>query len=830
MLRTLAYRVPASVLGDVVTYPLSEEFVHAWDQLPRRDGRGQQAPRPYASLAAALRAVTCQPVRLFAERELDERDREQGTRALLLSTQPIEPRRLAVAVRAWERQVQGSKDTSTLASLLPDPDPPRAVASSVDHQKAAPPRAPGWVFDVAAWEAARRLSAHPLQLDGHAPVRLRLDSEGDLLAWDDPVAHTARNGQQGHALVRISAKVITVPGVTDLLLAFHAQLTRLDRRWNGVKHAWIDRDDPQAPVLRVGVQSRRLGETWITSPSDFTAEVVEACGLEVLSLPPTLTQPPGAVRAIVPRSVPHLVGKGVGPRFLLRLADHIERHLPELMPLRYERTAISASRPSARTRARHGILEDRRQRIPLVELPSAIIASGHQHLRVVFLYATPQTRHRMTAALSQWTGLSAAQPDDDLIPFGDRASLVFHHVPEPLKHGPQSRNALLTDAPGLHAGDETMVAALIETEWSTEREIADDAKPQLRRLLAQHGIVTQFLDRRDPAPKPDDDHAVHAALRDLLRSAGLLDRRLALATARPNLTNGLKSPVLLVGLHARSQTTQHGKPRFVTTAVALRAQPDLASPWTATMYSDQDGWTSYARGLTHFHAGNLGRVDLGRHAESADKSRAYVSGVLDALQPSESVVIFVDAEAWRTVFPGLQNARFGNSLLPGDNLRAAGRDVAVVRCNTGNEVPRPVTRVGEPPAPADPAKPATPGAGLYTLSSASVPTWLLAGASRTYRAKGGSLGASYTRWTLPDHLAGKKGEDWHSYTATEIAVACHGTWQPEALAALTARLCDQTVAWEDRTRLPAPLHLARVADLTHPDFRTREDVLENRQP
>jgi hypothetical protein len=41
---------------------------------------------------------------------------------------------------------------------------------------------------------------------------------------------------------------------------------------------------------------------------------------------------------------------------------------------------------------------------------------------------------------------------------------------------------------------------------------------------------------------------------------------------------------------------------------------------------------------------------------------------------------------------------------------------------------------------------------------------------------------------------------------------------------LTARLCDHTITWDDRTLAPMPLHLATRADLTHPGHRAEDDA------
>ncbi|MFI0470182.1 RNaseH domain-containing protein [Saccharopolyspora sp. 5N102] len=74
------------------------------------------------------------------------------------------------------------------------------------------------------------------------------------------------------------------------------------------------------------------------------------------------------------------------------------------------------------------------------------------------------------------------------------------------------------------------------------------------------------------------------------------------------------------------------------------------------------------------------------------------------------IILFVDALSARTIRPGLQNTRYANDTLPGDTLRAAGKDVAIIRCNASAEIGRPVTRQDESRSPADPLQ---PGAKSY---------------------------------------------------------------------------------------------------------------------
>jgi RNaseH domain of pPIWI_RE/MID domain of pPIWI_RE len=467
-------------------------------------------------------------------------------------------------------------------------------------------------------------------------------------------------------------------------------------------------------------------------------------------------------------------------------------------------------------------------------VPDAIHAAGFERLRVLCLYQSAAARKRMSTRLDDLAVSPAAIPDGDERQISERLSVVFHRTPELIAHGRHERRPLLDQLSGLN-GNDALTAAWVETVWNPSLRVDDDAKHQLRRLLATRGMISQFLatdppevtgrQRRSAAALR---HASAFALRDLLREAGVVDHRLANAASADDLVARLDQPAILVGIHARlQQSGGNGKPRLVVRVVALYADGDPTACWPIKMYSDTYGWQSYAPALADFHAGPIGSTEHGRRGAKAEATRLYVASILDALDPGVPVIIFTDAEATRTIWPGIQNGSFCAGAMPGDNLLAAGRDVAIVRCNTNDEVPRPVHRVRGGRRPGDPLKPATPARRIYRLADSSEAVWLLPGASRVYRAKGGDAGARYTRWTLPAELAHLRGDDWHGFTGTEIAIVRSATRDPLALAALTARLCDQAVAWDDRTRLPTPLHLGVAADQDHPDYRTPDNQLDD---
>ncbi|MFE3382851.1 RNaseH domain-containing protein, partial [Streptomyces anulatus] len=415
--------------------------------------------------------------------------------------------------------------------------------------------------------------------------------------------------------------------------------------------------------------------------------------------------------------------------------------------------------------------------------------------------------------------------------------VVTRHCPKLLAHDTVNRAASLRSL-NLPSGDDHLVAAWLETEYHPDVPRPEiDAKPHLRRLLGHLGVPTQFLateptvlpPKTNPSGTETKKHSARAALRDLLRATGVLDNRLLDSVIAGRRPHGLARKALLVGIHARRQQTgTDGKP-LVLTMVALYVDPDDLASCQVLVHSDRrQAWVRSAEGVADFHSGAIGTTRFGRTGEKTELTRDVVEarlGELLAMTPDGTpMVIFVDTQETRTIWPGLQNAQLNAGPLPGDKVRGGGADIAVVRLNTElSEIGRPVTRREKANMPSDPAKPAAPDRKVYRLPSADGRCWLFAGRSVSIKAKGGDKGAFHTRWTLPAGLTSQLTVPWHSYTGKEIVVVSPGSWSPEQLAGLTASLCEQAVSWDDRTQMPVPLHLAILLDDDHPDYRVSGD-------
>lgn len=197
-LHTLCYRIDPDTLGDLVLYPLTAEFLTAWDSFARlvntRPSHDEVSPS-YSAAAIALTAATNLPVRLFPRKELSRDDTATGVVALLVTTGVIDPWIMTTALRKFEQLSTGDHHSDTLAPLLQGIKPHvRPVRDFLRTDRdTAVVRAPGWVFHAARWNLAARIAAAPMVIDDHMPITLRLDTEGSLIAFDHPLTRASKN-------------------------------------------------------------------------------------------------------------------------------------------------------------------------------------------------------------------------------------------------------------------------------------------------------------------------------------------------------------------------------------------------------------------------------------------------------------------------------------------------------------------------------------------------------------------------------------------------------------------------------------------------------------
>ncbi|MCW2945399.1 MAG: hypothetical protein JWR24_2116 [Actinoallomurus sp.] len=819
MLITAAFRIPRELVGSLWVYPLPARFLDEFGRLSERwQQKNEHAKAPYASLATALSAVTGQPVRLLP------RTRWNAGDVMLITTRPIDPVILSTAVRVWERLARG-EDTNMLGPLLDGiTSGPQPIADVLDNPVRGRVVAESWVFDVLGWVIAERLSAQPIAFD-HAEIPFEIDTSGTLVAWQNPITKPRRKGSDARALMKITPQIKTLPGLEDLICTLDVGLTRLEESLYQVKNVWIDhgRSTGGSALLRLPVTRRRTGDGWETIFRDYSGDVVAACGLDPLPWGENvLAEHPDLVRAGRSVNDQHPIGVGVGPRTYRQLVAHAEQVLGA-RPVCYEQAA--EDRIGMRPRPVRVLAKAVADRLAPDVLDAALTAAGYERLRLVHLSASAPARERVRRELAEYrdAGTPLAAELGIVQPLTAKAEVVVYDVADLLAHDKVDRSELLTRAPLLKREDGALVLALVETEYAPEMVIPEDAKRPLRRTLAELGVASQFLAipphaMEEAIAEKERDYPAEAALKDLLmRCAGLTDDRMAKSVSLEPFP--LAGDTWLVGVHVRKQSAPRrgARSRLVATMVAVHAALD--SPWTFHLYVPGRGWLRAPEGLAAFHNGQIG-AEIGKQTNAFADLRERVERALAQLHDKRPVpiVMMVDGDATRRIWSGLTDLHLKTGALPGDSLPCAA-DIAVVRVGTDDTaVPRPVHRTEGNQPRTDPAQPAAPGNQLYVhTGDDGTRSWLLAKTSKTYSAGiEGRCGALYTRFTLPSNRMNLQRKPWHAFTGTEFVVARSGPFGEDVVAALTARLCAQPLSWDGRTRWPVPLHLARIADQTHP--------------
>ncbi|MDX3798953.1 RNaseH domain-containing protein [Streptomyces sp. AK04-3B] len=836
MITTLAFLFPHTALGTVTLYPLERDFGEAWSNLPTSGDAKNGKPRrpPYSGLAAALSAVSGQPVILMPH-SYERPDDELASPAVAVTTRAIAPDTLAMAVREWERRVRKGDDANTLAPLLAEAEVQHPnLASYVRGSDDGRPYAPGWFYRVAAWNFAQRLARNPLPVpNGPADlnVRWRMDTQGSLISWDHVIKRSILKPKRtGYAIHKLDFRVITLPG--EPLFALHVLPTfsRLATHWANTRTVFIDHGKGALLRMPIGHTKNSDGE-WVPYARNFASEVIEACGMDFTDWPTNegLSDLSGQIRALVPGPIPHPLGKGVGTRFNKILADHISATIkrPKITQVTFGRTDIELTRPTKGAVSRE-------------DLDHALVATCWDRVRIIALYNDGTTRRRMAETLAQYTDT----PDQPLDcsdrtdhPLTRRLAVHFRRLPALDRADAVDWHTELSALDELEDG--SLNGAWVETIWNPkpskrEREANQhrhDHKRDLRRALYDRGIVSQFLARQpEPEPNEDDDaeevkapkdYKAVNALRDLFFRLGFVDDRLCRVT-------DLTAEPILVGIHLRQQRVSNRRPggadrtQMVEILTALHTSSDSEQPWHLKTYDHHThDWRPQAEAEAAFGRGPIGRDGHARHEDGALLARQHIDSALKVLPSDRPLIIFVDTEACRTIWPGLQNIQFATGSLPGDDLQTDTRPVAVVAINTAyGEVPAPVENAASNRR--SPKRPPKPRDYLYQrTTSTGITSWYTAQASRSYEGFGsaGSIGGVYTRFTLPEEEQSLQRKDWHSFTAVQITVPRAAGHDPKQLASLAAQLCHQSLAWDARTRHPVPLHVAAALDRAHPEYR-----------
>lgn len=859
----LVFRFTPDLAGGVWYRRLPPEFGKAWRAFDNayRARSGRDVQPAHTAVSLALRGLLgghahFDPARgeLVTEKELDEQDLLDVVtlfHAFALDEEPDLSRPCELAEIAASAPVERLYIGDYLDGGPTQPCPP------------------GWVFETAVWAFTRALAQQPWQVDGRT-VQLRDDTGGALNAWNDLwLGHVRRPSAAGagiqtqarYAMARIAARLKTLPNVAHPVLLLDGTATRISPTLRGVSSVLVEQKAADAPLVRLALDGRIARHVNRAAAQTLAALSVDRAVLDLDDFTADGAKP-GRVRGIVPKSWRFAIGRGVGMHFHRELYRHVHEVFPQIR--------------TVGTRAVRGRLPaPRRERIEASAIADSLRAYGHTSLTVVCLWAKDVNRRRMLTELGDALGtdLTGRDPvDGETIVLSNAIRVAVKHAPELLAHGTTvDRAAFAALIPALRPEPGGLVAVLCETdsqrgvdhgataaEPPTEAEAraayrrylerrrqneAEDAKPQVRRLLARRGLVCQFLDhpkptRRSVKPPKHEDYPVRAAVIDLFRSAGLADDRFTHALSGVTVGEHPATALAHVGIHVRQQNkqTRSGKTKLVVTMTALVPPAMGETSWTLRGWAHRDRarWEPYPAACASFHAvtlevGSRNHDDLVKIADIVE----FALGTLtDTTLRGIPYILYTDGFTSRGVWPGLFNSRQSTTpsadrpWLPGATLPTAQRPLVVVRVNAETaETPRPVSAMtikidGDGRQNVTEWRTATKLFRVETDFGSPV-FWLSRVPAQFDGAGSGRLGENVTRWTVDEGPAVRR--TWYSMNTLEVyPIADLPDADLEAVAGATARLCRQTSGWDGQTTYPEPLHLARQMDLDHPEYRSAE--------
>jgi len=653
-LNTLAFRCAPELVGTagVFVRHLDEATRKLWDDFDRdckkRYGN-ESAQAPYSIATTVLSMMSGGYVCFTPDRN----------DPFLASLHPLDGRLLQRVFTLTYHLALG-KDIAAIDLAAPPelarriadlPEESHLLASYLEPTGNGQATAPNWLYSTVAWDLSRRLARQPWAISGSRTIRLRPDTTGGLVAFDDPW----ENDQGGrYALSRTSLTLATLPNISAPVLLLDSRVTRISSSLIFSSTALAEQPGKDHPLLEVALNGRGGARTInrlalqalgrlkmdysilhaISARSRREQELrAEAKKQNKPALFPR--EHPGQVWPVLPKNYSFPIGTGPGMHHLRLLHEHFTavfadqaeplemREVAMSLPHRptdpeniskqeYERRKAESDRVKAARKLNPELpkpdpIKPRGSAFPAPEsIVASVEAIGFRKLRIACLWYRDETRLRMLDTFCKTFGIPAGGLDphdgDEVSLHGEQITVVFHEAASFLQPGPSGNRTSALAATGamLPARDGVLTGAWCETEIPVAPADGDggqaspdelDAKPQTKNILAGMDVPNQYLLGRDDKgvirPKAKD-HPAEMALLDLYRSLGIIDDRIASAL-KPEKAGYPVDRVAHVGIHVRQQNRRPGESGQPKVVITASA---LVPPAAAGEAWTMLGWSS----------------------------------------------------------------------------------------------------------------------------------------------------------------------------------------------------------------------------------------------
>ena len=252
-LNTLAFRCTPGLVGtaEVSVRHFDEATWKLWDDFDRQCKKkygSESAQAPY-SIATTVLSMMGGGYVCFAP---DRKD------PFLASLHPIDGKLLRRVFTLTHRLALGQDiamidltDPPELAKRIAStPEERHPLASYLEAVGGTQATAPNWLYRTVAWELSLRLAREPWAISDSRTIRLRPDSTGGLVAFDDPW----ENEQGGrYALSRTALTLKTLPNISAPVLLLDSRVTRISSSLVFSATALAEQPGGDRPLLEVAL-------------------------------------------------------------------------------------------------------------------------------------------------------------------------------------------------------------------------------------------------------------------------------------------------------------------------------------------------------------------------------------------------------------------------------------------------------------------------------------------------------------------------------------------------------------------------------------------------
>ncbi|WP_404359796.1 pPIWI_RE module domain-containing protein [Methylotuvimicrobium sp. KM1] len=796
-LKTTSFILPLESYGAVYGYQVSNDFVRRWQEL-NEIFRKNKSYLPFGSLATALRWHLGCFIRLDPYQDMFK----SGQQLFLVASKQVPKDALATCLDFWEDEIDRQCDTPVLGSLVREgalTECALDIGANIQTRKKACPTALGWVWEASKWRVAERLVQQDLKVDTDTPLKFVLDSQASLVCWDRPLGN--QTGKvQGYGMHVITPRLITVPGFELPAIHLNSSISRLATQWKdskkySLKHAWFQVSQDK-PLLNISIGSTKKEEKWLKVWSDLSVLLLNRIGYTDISEPEGYDlanlQPVRARYEKTPVNFP--IGKGVGLPFHHYVAAHAHSILNEAKPINLQKEAP--------------------KQLPVQELPaqkpdathwqSIIQDAGGNQLQIICLYSSHIVRKRLQDELQQLLmGVTEAPIEvEDGNWFRAGPLKILFVSPE------DNQQFLLSTNPedaifswiqqaieGIELSENELSGFIVETCENDRLENSPknyaDPKPLIRRLLAKHGHVSQFV-RASTLRQQDGKGVCHGAKRaihDLLRMTGCY------------LLPFEKSPdpskdCWYIGHFIRKSSKDKNQFHIAITACKAGSHQSL-------MLSPAGNWEIMPRGISSY----ISAQDRPKQKADACQFINHGLNVFINRFPNARFILLMDGRASGSLWSRLYDTQSEEKgILP--DISSDERVSTIRIRNDSGILPRPAGTI-DFNRPLDEKGELNPGGSKGIFSHIDSDYHGAYYCTQPSAILDNDRARKKTRFAdQPRNLQ----NDRQAQTVTEIVVLNKGPFAEKELVTTVSKLCFQNLTWVDKqkTSLPSPLHLAQA--------------------